>query len=310
MKKDVVIGVIRNYNYSKLEPFIRTLKNTGFDGDVVFFYSEISKRTLKKLEDVGIILIKLDIQCHEHTVVASNLDETGYKKLPLMSYRFIAYLDFLEKNKGKYNNVFLTDTRDVVFQKNPFDFDIGKNVCFFMMGNDSFIAHEKIATRFISAYGKKMHKKVLGKDVSCAGTIIGGINEIIIYLRLMKHDIYKTDDQSIHNALLYGNAIKNKKMFKNGNVVFTASFEEDLKKYINIKNNVILDKKGKIVNIIHGYNRYDVLIDLFEGSSRSKLLNYLKHVPWIYKIGTRIRYKLAHSRLLGKFFRRIYAKLT
>ena len=103
MKKDLVMTFVVNYSYGKLEPLIRTLRKSGFDGDVVFFYDNLSSRTLELLKKWNVEMIE---------VPSEKLKSDG---AIIVNYRFPLYYDYLKDKLDTYRLVFLIDSRRFQF---------------------------------------------------------------------------------------------------------------------------------------------------------------------------------------------------
>ena len=48
-QKDLVIGVFSNYTYDFVKPWIKSIKETGFKGDVILYAIEIDQETVVRL---------------------------------------------------------------------------------------------------------------------------------------------------------------------------------------------------------------------------------------------------------------------
>ncbi|MBR9706712.1 hypothetical protein GOV14_06775 [Candidatus Pacearchaeota archaeon] len=304
-KKNVIIGVVKNYSYKKIRPFVKSLRDTGFNGDIVLFCNEVPKKTIKQLKAEKVIVKEFKIKSHEHLIPAKQIEKIPYDQLPLMSYRFILYLDFLLENKEKYENIMLSDIGDVIFQKDPFDFNIGKMNCFFLMN-----CPIKEAPAYVSwlkkVYGIKIFNKLKNKNMSCAGTFIADYDNMIKYLKLMKQEIFKGNDQCVHNYICYSGVLKNIKLFENGDVIATVASKQELQKAIIVKKNKVFSKKGELINIIHGYNRHKILSNIFGGNKESKIIRKLKNSKYITQKGNSLRKKLYKIPFLGKKIRQFY----
>lgn len=129
MKKDLVITTISdNYVWTDIKNWFYSLKNTGFDGDILMvgynFQSE-DHEFLTQLREAGanIILpkntyrgeIENFFEWHSGRVTPSNAN-----KLIHNVRLFHVWQYFTETNaKEQYNRVIFTDGRDIVFQTNP-----------------------------------------------------------------------------------------------------------------------------------------------------------------------------------------------
>ena len=56
-QKDLVIGVFSNYTYDYVKPWIQSIKETGFKGDVVLYGIDVKNETLDKIKESGVITL-------------------------------------------------------------------------------------------------------------------------------------------------------------------------------------------------------------------------------------------------------------
>lgn len=104
MAKDLIIGAFSKFDFEVLKPWIYSIKETNFNGDIVLIAVEPDNLTVKKIEDTGVKVIK-----------AQNAG-----KMMIHMLRFLHIYNYLKTNTD-YRYVITTDVRDVIFQKNPID---------------------------------------------------------------------------------------------------------------------------------------------------------------------------------------------
>ena len=311
-KKNLILGVVKTYPYKKLKPFIETLNKTSFDGELVLFVSEVSKRTKKNLRKNRVKLIEFENTCPRYQVKGlENFEKRPFNQnIPLVSQRFLLYLDYLQKNKQKYKNVMLTDIGDVVFQKNLFGFGIDDKLCVFEIGGKIGDANQKgidyipLAKRL----GVSDLKEYKQKKILCAGTTIGPTKRILEYLKKMKKYLDKGNDQALHNYLVYSKKLKNVEIFENGNKILTIGRPELFEKHAKIKNIRIHNKKGQLINVIHNYDRHPKVLRLFGGQQKNSLVQAIHNSRWRMKI-SKIKNKIYKIPILGEFIRKVYIGL-
>ena len=183
MHKKLVLGAITNYTYHDVEPWLVSLKKTGYDGDIGLIVYNMKAEEVKKLEDKGV------------TIFAQSRDETGNLTYPehpnfsIMVERFIHTWYFLgnlsEEEKPDY--VLLTDVKDVIFQVDPIDEDHD-----YLLN----VAHENMtyenepwsANNMKNAFGPLMYEAMRNRPIICAGVIgghIGLIRDLCLQIYLM-----------------------------------------------------------------------------------------------------------------------------
>ena len=102
MAKDLIIGAYTKYNFELLKPWINSIKETGFDGDIVLIAIDPDNHTVEQIQKTGVKVVKAR---NENNMMIHML-------------RFLHIYNYLKLNTD-YRYVITTDVRDVIFQKNP-----------------------------------------------------------------------------------------------------------------------------------------------------------------------------------------------
>ena len=113
-KKNLVLGLAKGYNWYILEPFIRSFVKNVHSADLVLFIDDYSDFTRAQLEKVG-----KEIQ--GGALKLEPVPETLKERFPANS-RWKVFADYIEVHGDEYEQIFLSDTRDVVFQSDLFDY--------------------------------------------------------------------------------------------------------------------------------------------------------------------------------------------
>lgn len=284
MKPNVILGISDNYNYFHLARFFESLFKTSYTGKVVLFAGpNTGPHTLRKLRSLNVEVIQYESQFP----YVPQPHKDNFKELPnpihIYNFRHFLYYDYLLKHEEEFGNVLLTDTRDVVFQKDPFDFVIADALHVAMESKEKIIGDCHYNSNWVrSGYGQAKLDELANQVVSCAGTTIGPMLHVKRYLRTLLTDIiglhnaYDCADQAVHNKLLYAGAIHPvRQLFNDNTPILTVGteflFQHDREGYL-------LDGRGKRVNIVHQYDRHPGLLKIiddqvFPGKLRK---NYLK----------------------------------
>jgi hypothetical protein len=110
--KNLIIGAASNYTYEQLQCWVNSAqKNT--DADIVIVGSNIKNDDLQRLADKGVNFLLYGSRNENGEYVSEGVPHVE---------RFFFIWKFLEENSSKYEYVLTTDTRDVIFQKDPFAF--------------------------------------------------------------------------------------------------------------------------------------------------------------------------------------------
>ena len=113
MQKDLLIGAFDNMNYQMLSPWINSIKECGFTGDICLVCYNSDLETVDKLVAKGV------------HVIAFEKAEHGYihkSTMTVHTERFFHFFQILREQAVNYRYIIATDTRDVIFQKNPSEY--------------------------------------------------------------------------------------------------------------------------------------------------------------------------------------------
>jgi hypothetical protein len=115
MGKTLIIGAATNYSWEHLAPWVNSINESGFQGDVVIVASNITKATIEKLNEQGINV----------STYGRKTDDGGFLIENAMAphvERFFWIWNYINTVGVDYDNVVVTDTRDVIFQRDPDNF--------------------------------------------------------------------------------------------------------------------------------------------------------------------------------------------
>ena len=129
----------------------------------------------------------------------------------ISSLRYLLYYRFLRSKRGSYRHIFLTDLRDVSFQRSPFLRAEAGKLRFYVEEPPLTIGACPNNSRWIREYfGEETLRELADKPIICSGTTLGDYSSIMTYLEkfiltlrrarsLMRVGV----DQGIHNYLAY-----------------------------------------------------------------------------------------------------------
>jgi rubrerythrin len=291
MKKNLILGILDNYTFHQVKKFVYSLKRIGFNGDIYLFIGpSTTPGTIRKLKRNG---IKLEFFEGLSSVPEGNI---AIKTFPLRSpinyynYRHYLYYDFMIRHRGEYDNVLLTDVKDVYFQADPFSFDMENKLYCALEGPTSKIRTCSYNSKWVDyIYGEEVLKQLGDECISCAGTTWGKEEVIIDYLYKMLQELQKVKDakiaidQAIHNYMIYTGMLGEVGFLKNDEgVVLTLSYEED---YTIDKSNVVRVKDDAVVKVIHQFHRRPDLVKATDKAYLSippvNTFNYYLSKAWL-----------------------------
>ena len=266
MKKNLVMGVAKGYDWDTLEPFVFSCKKNCPSAEILLFVDDISDFTRDQLIREGCRLENISVEYTDCLIVNS---------------RFKMYYDFLEEHGDDYEQIFLTDTRDIIFQKDVFEsFKDRKNYLGYATQNEDIrgsktgckVDYDWIAGRF----GKEEADKLLDKKIICLGTVIGTTNEIKIFCseiwESVKNHLMINFDQASMNYLVWNNLLPIENLIEidtNTSEILTVSFFY-YDHPVKVRGDKILRGDGGVPAVVHQYTLIEPLVEFVDGIYRAK----------------------------------------
>jgi len=273
---------MHGYDYPFVEPFVKSLQKTGCTADLVIFISDkVSKTTKRILTKQGAILIEYNSQ-YPFIQTCKAEFENIIPTVTINNYRFIFYLHYLLENGKDYQNVMLTDIRDVVFQQEPFCSSFNDGICFFLEDPVQTFSYSELNYKWLTdATDEGTASKFINDTVSCAGVTIGSVNSVIDYLKYIKSKLeFRTElpwglDQGIHNSYVYTVKPAGMVVYKSEQpFVYNMGAYQPYK--LNSKNEVV-NPEDKPYPIIHQYDRFGELLEMMKAKyTGNRLMQKLK----------------------------------
>ena len=263
-RKELILGAAIGYSFKDVELFVRSLKQTGYQGDVCLFVSNMNKADRDILNHLGVQTVPCRLEFpYIIDITASDIKhfDSDFSNLKALTFRMIIFYLYLMQCKKRYSHVLITDVFDVVFQKDPFDFKRDNASIY------SFCEDKRQTLRscrlnsfwILKLFGEKVLDEIGDNPIVCSGVTIGTHSAMISYLTNMTKylerfkSISLPQDQAIHNYLIYKDKINNLALLSNedGPVLHLHHLsKEDIN--FNDKGDVI-NRKGEVVNIVHQY---------------------------------------------------------
>jgi glycosyltransferase involved in cell wall biosynthesis len=170
--KDAVIGVIKNYDWTKIRPYVISLERSGFKGDKVMLVENVPAETRSQL-------LAHDFIVSDFTTPPSVRDEENRDYLTFGRHRFKYALDWLA---GKsYRNLIFCDVRDVVFQTDPGAW-LENNLSphkVVAAGEGWVVKYESYNDRWNKKVSPDQYDRLREFEVLCSGTFAGEASHII-----------------------------------------------------------------------------------------------------------------------------------
>jgi hypothetical protein len=246
---NLIMGVAIGYDARQLAPFVNSLKTTDYRGDLVLIVSRanIDAASAGILESQGVIL-------------------EAFETWRMMSVcihfaRYLKYLEYLIENP--YGRIFLTDTRDVIFQADPFAATPDENL--FVFAEDQSVAIGNCAANSLwvrESFGTHKLSEIRDQRISCSGTTMGSYSGIMRYLSTMIEAATRANpeslgidgiDQGIHNVIIHDGALKDFRLIENQRLVATLGHTKADRLSLSAEGKVI-NADGTMSAVIHQYD--------------------------------------------------------
>ena len=114
--KNAIISWASGYDFCRLPEFnifLNSIKSSGFEGDVVLFSHDLDDEIHDKFLSMNYKIVMTE-KDRVHLVVRD---------------RFLFLYEWLIENGDNYDNIIMTDSKDVLFQKNPSDYFLMRQLC-------------------------------------------------------------------------------------------------------------------------------------------------------------------------------------
>jgi hypothetical protein len=295
----LVMGFAAGLPTVLLTPFFESLRATSYRGRTCLFLSRMAQEDIEKLRLVVDDVVVLDGAYHKRaskamidtlrwlrntrrirriyplafklaTVLAFSKEGRRQRRRwleycleGLQSLRYEHYLEYLSAQQ--YDQVLISDIRDVIFQGDPFAHDV-QELELVLEDSRILIRTEPFNRRWMkNLYGAPALERYGNDVVSCSGTTLGTAKGIARYLRAMISEIRKqkiplgSHDQGIHNFLLRCGKLDPVKVYVNEEgPIITVGKQEDIK--INGSNQVT-NRNGDVPAVVHQYDRHGWLVE-------------------------------------------------
>jgi hypothetical protein len=168
-RRRLVLGAAVGFRVAQVRVFVESLRAAGYAGDVTLL--------------VGIFQWRLRAYLRRHGV--RTLAHWSTRKLhgPIHAVRFEKFAAILRRSAGRYDQVLVSDVRDVLFQTHPFA-DVASPACrFYLEAAPWTIGSEPTNRRWAHLFLTPDEAERIGPcRVSCCGVVVGGADAMTAYL--------------------------------------------------------------------------------------------------------------------------------
>jgi len=282
---DVIISAATGYSEKDLHPFLRSIESSCSSSKLFLIVQKRDRvvmenlsRTFPFLQPVytgwkfnrgGIIFrtIARSVIRDDFSIRGPSWIALGRYPLHIMLERFFFALDLVRAYRHEFDNVLLTDSRDVVLQKNPFEFINGRVLSGL---EEQCIGRCALNSEWLRhLYGNEVCEILSNRNIICAGVTMGPVREIEQYLTQMCGEIWRClykvamaaqYDQGIHNYLIYKGSVSAELTSNQEGIIATLHHENPSNIQTNESSSAVI-VQGKLPAIVHQYDRHRNLQD-------------------------------------------------
>jgi len=256
----LVLGAAIGFRVEQVRVFVESLR-ANYQGEVLLLIGWSGLRVARYLKSHGVDVIRV-FQTRSFT-------------RSVHARRYAVYLDYLRARLCRYDQVMMSDVRDVVFQRNPFDGITSPKCHFYLESVARTIGEDPTNSRWVrGCFSSAEAERLAACRISCSGITIGGTAAIIAYLermaariRAMPWRIYRRIghgyDQAIHNYLVHLDPAIDGIVVDNNRHIATMALEPRTFYRLD-RESLIYGPDNHLFPICHQYDRFPDLLQAVE----------------------------------------------
>jgi hypothetical protein len=255
----LVLGAAVGFRVGQARIFIESLRASGYGGDVVIL--------------VGPFQWRLYAYLRRHGVRTVSTWSTRKLHGPIHAYRFEKFVKLVRAAQGRYDYVLISDVRDVVFQRHPFEGIATPECRFYLEGAPWTFATEPVNRRWAKLFlSPADFERISTCRISCCGVVAGGIGPMTAYLERMAADLHALPlrlrreggaDTIFHNRIAYLRREVDLVIVENNLHVATVGIEP-ISSYAIGNDQCVHTMDGRVPAICHQYDRVPHILKAVE----------------------------------------------
>lgn len=294
----LILGSVTDLPATEFLPCLRSIRRAAPDATLVLFVGRMSDPDRAALEEAASQLIDLDsrytslmgqllgrwLRRLEFTRGRGRLFNCAYRAAGIVtsaagrrhedafsfavngaqSYRYREYLEYLTRCGDNFDNVMISDIRDVLFQSHPLDRPLEELEVF--MEDPGVTLGQPGWNRwwYCQVYGEGALRGLENQVVSCSGITIGPLVAMTAYLAAMADEIEKHrrlpllgHDQAIHNRLVVSGQVACRRIPNGTGRVLTMG----MMRHVPFNGTTVTQANGSVPAVLHQYDRHPHLAD-------------------------------------------------
>jgi hypothetical protein len=255
----VVLGAAVGLDISQVRTFIQSLRASGYGGDIVMLVGPLQFALKSYLSSRGVQPLPAWYIRRIHG--------------PIFTYRFELLAEYLNRHADRYDQVLISDVRDVVFQRHPFEGITNPACHFFLESADWTIGSEPTNMRWMQMFlAPDQIARIRNCQITCCGVSLGGIGGMTRYLNCMAKYLHAVPlkirrrhgaDTVFHNLMAHLTRDVDCVMIENNGHVATMGLEP-ASAYVVGADRLIRTAGGGLPAILHQYDRIPEFRDAVE----------------------------------------------
>lgn len=312
--RSLVLSYIEGYSAHDVAPFVETLRASGYTGDIVFFTFNVADdcSALFAAHDVRqISVFRFDLrrrfQLPEWLARGMGMTSNSFipdrsinvrlsrlfRRLHLgdtklawtvakmlwhcQSARFFYFQEFLEAHP-QYTEVMISDARDVIFQRDPFAFNMRDQLYVFEEYPETPLGEQRENAGWVeSLHGRAALEQISEFPVICVGVLLGRRAPLLRSLREVTTEIITNHigwgtDSGVPNYFIRTGRLDNVKVvpYGSGPAMHVGIAPRDT--ICTDDRGRVLNREGEVCNIIHQYDRHPDLVRTFPAQSAASVV--------------------------------------
>jgi len=283
---DLVLATAYGYTFDAVEPFVSSLKSTGFDGKIAFLVGgKTDPTTLERFRAENIEAVRIFYPWRQirnpmykywsraravlrfiHKPALQSAIAMSFQNISVLRYHY--YRKYLAARPGCFRNVFLSDVRDVVFQDSPFRFVRPDKVSVYLEEPPLTLGTCHINSRWLrDGFGQETFDRLSSLPIACSGTILADSATMLTYLDAFAglydkvlSPYYIGLDQAMHNILVH-EILKDRCVHfpnRESEILTMGRMPKDEGLYFD-KENRITNSHGVPYAVLHQFDRHETL---------------------------------------------------
>ena len=248
----LVLGAAVGMSVEQVRIFVESLRLAGYSGPVVMLIGPTDFKLAAYLRAQGVEPKRVWFVRRLHG--------------PIHAYRFELFARYLRQYGERYDEVLISDVRDVVFQAHPFNAMMSKDCHFFLEGAAKTIGNEPTNILYMQLFLAPAEVEAIAAHrISCCGVLLGGTQAIVAYLERMTARLRAVPlpvrrkigaDTAFHNLIAHVTREVPAVIVENNVLVATMGIEPAAR-YLVGADGRIRTRDGHLPAILHQYDRLD-----------------------------------------------------